>query len=441
MPGTLPDLSAQDAVIRKLMWRLVPVLTLGYLIAYVDRINAGLAALQMNQDLGFSGAEYGIGAGLFYLTYVLFEIPSNLAQARFGGPVWLARIMISWGIASALMLLVTDATTFYGVRLLIGAAEAGFLPGAILYLTEFLPARSRGRVMALFAIAIPMSSLVGSPVSTALLSFDGAFGLRGWQWMFLLESIPAILLGIALPFILPANISRAPWLTVQEKSWLVSELASETGTARVLHGGVWRVMIDPNVWVLGLALGGSAGVSQALALWQPQMIKAFGLTNMEVGMLNGIPFAIGAIAMLLWGRHSDRAGERLWHTILPLAFSALALAATAVVHDLVPFILVICLTLIGTYSMKGPFWALSAEWLAGRASIVGLAWVNSIGNAAVFLTSYSIGVVRDATGSFQLALMPLMAVAALGCVGIAIMARSSAARRPLEPASHGATRL
>lgn len=433
--------AAERAIMGKLMWRLVPPLALGYLIAYVDRINAGVAALQMNTDLGLSGAEFGIGAGLFYLTYVLFEIPSNLAQARFGGPIWLARIMISWGIASGAMVLVSGAASFYAVRLLIGAAEAGYLPGALLYLTAFFPRRFQGRLMALFALAIPLSTLLGSPVSAALLNFDGVLGLRGWQWMFFLEAAPAVVLGCALPFILPHNIAAARWLSSAEKAWLVKEMAGDTGTARVTHGDVWRVIMNPHVLVLGLALGGSAGVSQALALWQPQMMKAFGLTNMEVGLLNGIPCAIASVAMLAWGRRSDQTGERLWHTIVPLAFSAVALAATAFVHTLVPFIAVLCLTLIGTYSMKGPFWALSAQWLAGPAAVVGLAQVNSIGNLAVFLTSTSIGVIRDATGSFQLALMPLMAVAAFGCLGIAIMAQKQRGRGAVEAPAPSAARL
>ncbi|HEX3487263.1 MAG TPA: MFS transporter [Micropepsaceae bacterium] len=431
MPDNSIDAATEKAIVRKLTWRLALPITLGFLIAYIDRANAGFAALQMNRDLGLSNAEYGFGASLFFISYVIFEIPSTLAQARIGGPRWLARIMISWGIASAGMMFVAGANSFYGVRLLIGAAEAGYFPGAMLYLAAFFPPQHRARVMALFAVAIPLSSVVGSPISGALLGLDGALGFRGWQWMFLIEGVPAVLLGLAFLFLLPAELSAASWLTGREKSWLAGQLATEAAATRVPHGGVWRVMFDPYVLLLSLAFTGSVGVSQALALWQPQMIKEFGLTNFQVGLTNAIPFALAAIAMLAWGRRSDLMGERLWHTILPLALSTLALAATAFVHELWLFILLLCLTMIGSQAMKGPFLGLTSEWLAGPAAVVGFAQVNALGNVAAIVTTSSIGFVRDATGSFQLALLPLMLIAAIGCVGLPIAARKSAIRRGL----------
>ncbi|MGI4942684.1 MAG: MFS transporter [Janthinobacterium lividum] len=431
MAGTpaVGDDEVGRAAIRKLTWRLVPPLTLGYLVAYIDRVNAGFAALQMNHDVGLSSTAFGLGAGLFFLSYVLFEIPSNLAQARFGGRRWIARIMVSWGLCSALMVLVTGPRSFYGVRLLLGAAEAGFFPGVVLYLTGFFPAAHRARIMALFAIAIPVSSLIGSPLSAILLELNGALGLHGWQWMFLGEALPSVLLGAALLWILPESLQAARFLSAEERCWLADRLAADA-VGRVVHRSTWQVMSNPFVLVLALALGGSAGVSQALALWQPQMIKAFGLSNMAVGLLNGIPFAIASVVMVLWGRRSDRRGERVWHTLTPLALSAVALAVAGFVHGLVPFILVLCVILVGTYAMKGPFWGLAAEWLAGPAAVVGLAQVNSAGNVATFLTSTAIGVIRDATGSFQLALVPLMLVAALGCLALALTARRDRGRRP-----------
>ncbi len=412
----------EKAVLRKLYWRLALPVTLGFLIAYIDRANAGFAALQMNKDLGFSGSEFGIGAGLFFVSYVLFEIPSTLVQARVGGPRWLARIMISWGIVSAAMMFVTGAYSFYGARLAIGAAEAGYLPGAMLYLAAFFPPRHRAQVMALFAVAIPLSSVVGSPISGALLSLDGLAGLRGWQWMFLLEGLPAVALGVALLLLLPRNLAAASWLSAREKTWLGDQLVEEAMQTRVPHSGVWRVMFDPYVLVLSLAFTGSVGVGQALSLWQPQMIKEFGLTNMQVGFVNAIPFAFAAIAMLAWGRHSDVTGERLWHTILPLLLSAAALVATVFVHTLWPFLIVLCLIMIGAQAMKGPFLGLTSEWLAGPAAVVGFAQVNTVGNVAALITATSIGIIRDATGSFQLSLLPLLLVTALGCVALAVMA-------------------
>ncbi|MGI4940628.1 MAG: MFS transporter [Janthinobacterium lividum] len=431
-PGAAGD-EVGRAAIRKLTWRLVLPLTLGYLVAYIDRVNAGFAALQMNHDLGLSGTAFGLGAGLFFLSYVLFEIPSNLLQARVGGRRWIARIMVSWGLCSALMVLVTGPRSFYGVRLLLGAAEAGFFPGVVLYLTGFFPSAYRARIMALFAVAIPVSSLIGSPLSAVLLGLDGALGLHGWQWMFLGEALPSVLLGMTLLWILPESLEAARFLSEAERAWLAGRLTTDAA-GRVAHRSAWQVMGNPYVLVLALALGGSAGVSQALALWQPQMIKAFGLSNTAVGLLNGIPFAIASVAMVLCGRRSDRRGERVWHTVLPLALSAVALAVAGFVHGLVPFILVLCVILVGTYAMKGPFWGLAAEWLAGPAAVVGLAQVNSAGNVATFLTSTAIGMIRDATGSFQLALVPLMLVAALGCLALALTARRDRGRRaPLLP--------
>lgn len=431
------DAAAEEAIVRKLTWRLALPITLGFLIAYIDRANAGFAALQMNHDLGLSSTEFGVGAGLFFISYVIFEIPSTLAQARIGGPCWLARIMISWGIASAGMMFVAGPYSFYGVRLLIGAAEAGYFPGAMLYLAAFFPPRHRARVMALFAVAIPLSSVVGSPISGALLGLDRALGLHGWQWMFLIEGLPAIALGAALLVFLPPNLSTASWLSAKEKSWLAGQLAAEAAATRVPHGGVWRVMFDPYVLLLSLAFTGSVGVSQALSLWQPQMIKEFGLTNMQVGLANAIPFALAAVAMLAWGRRSDLTGERLWHTILPLALSTIALASTAFVHELWPFMLMMCLTMIGAQAMKGPFLGLTSEWLAGPAAVVGFAQVNALGNVAAIVTTTSIGLIRDTTGSFQLALLPLMAIAALGCVGLPIAARRTLHGPLVKPVTTG----
>jgi len=303
---------------RKLSWRLAPLLTLGFVIAQIDRANTGMAALQMNHDIGLSSAEFGVGAGLFFVSYVVFEIPSTIIQARVGGPRWLARIMISWGIASAMMASVSGPYSFYGIRLLIGAMEAGYFPGVMLYLASFFPPRYRATSMALFAVSIPLSSVIGSPLSSALLWFEGILGLHGWQWMFLIEGMPAIALGLAIMFLLPVNLAAVSWLSSEEKSWLAGQLAAEAAATRVPNRGIWQVMSNPHVLILSLVFSGSVGVGQALSLWQPQMIKEFGLTNMQVGLTNAVPYALAAAAMLVWGRHSDRSHERLMHTILPM---------------------------------------------------------------------------------------------------------------------------
>ena len=427
--GKLIDEVAERALIRRLSWRLAPLLTLGFVVAQIDRANTGIAALQMNHDAGLSSAEFGIGAGLFFVSYVIFEIPSTIIQARVGGPRWLSRIMISWGIASAMMAFVAGPYSFYGVRLLIGAMEAGYFPGVMLYLAAFFPPRHRAATMALFAVSIPLSSVIGSPVSSALLSLEGVLGLHGWQWMFLTEGIPAVALGIAILFLLPSNLSVVSWLSSDEKSWLAAQISAEAVATRVPHSELSRIMFNPYVLMLSLVFSGSVAVGQALSLWQPQIIKEFGLTNMQVGLANALPYLIAAVAMLVWGRRSDRRRERLLHTVLPLGLSAVALASVPFVHELWLFILVLCLTQIGAYALKGPFLGMTSEWLAGPAAVVGFAQVNALGNAAAFVTSTSIGLIREATGSFQLALLPLMSIAALGCIGLVVMARRDALQR------------
>jgi MFS family permease len=421
----------ESAIVKKLTWRLAPLLTLGFVIAQIDRANVGIGALQMNRAIGLNSAEFGIGAGLFFVSYVIFEIPSTLIQARIGGPRWLARIMISWGIASALMSVATGPYSFYGIRLLIGAMEAGYLPGVMLYLSAFFPPRYRASILALFAVAIPLSSVIGSPISSALLGFDGILGVRGWQWMFLTEGIPAVIIGVMLLFLLPRDLFAAPWLTTAEKSWLAEQLAAEVASTRVTSAGIWRVITNPYALMLSLAFTGSVGVGQALALWQPQMIREFGLTNLQVGAVNAVPFALAAVTMLVWGYRSDRVHERLVHTIVPLGLSAAALACAPFVHEFWSLILMLCLAQVGAQAMKGPFLGLTSEWLAGPAAVVGFAQVNSLGNAAAFLASTSIGVIRESTGSFQLALLPLMCTALTGAAGLIVMARRDTLHRRL----------
>ena len=406
---------------------------LAYFIAFVDRVNSGFAALQMNHDVGLTQAAFGLGAGIFYVSYVLCEVPSNLALEKVGARLWIARIMVTWGMVSMLMALVVGPTSFYAVRFLLGAAEAGFFPGVILYLTYWFPAEYRGRIVAMFMVAIPVSSLIGSPISALLLQTDGWMGLHGWQWMFILEAIPAIVMGIACLFVLPNGPAQARWLTAEQCSWLTEKLAQEKGSARTSpHLSLWAIMTNRYVLTLALVYAGSSGVSQALSLWQPQILKSFGLTNMQVGLLNGIPFAFASVAMVLWGRRSDRVRERVWHTALPLGLSAVALGSAFLATTVAPFIVVLCLILIGTYALKGPFFALSSEWLAGTAAAAGLAQINALGNLAGFVDSFLIGSIQQATGSYALALLPLVLIAAIGCVAVLLLGSGQTVRTTTE---------
>jgi MFS transporter, ACS family, tartrate transporter len=416
---------ATTAIMSKITWRIVPFLMVCYFIAFIDRVNAGFAALQMNHDIGLTHAAFGLGGGLFYITYVLFEIPSNLAMKKVGPRLWIARIMMSWGLVAAGMAFVTGPNSFYAVRLLLGAAEAGFFPGVILYLTYWFPRAYRARIIAIFMVAIPVSSFLGSPISAALLQVDGVLGLRGWQWMFILEAVPAVLLGLATIFVLPDRPSSARFLTPQERELVARELATEAenDTTTPRHASLWAIMSDKYVLAASFIYAGASGASQCLSLWQPQIIKSFGLTNMQTGLLNSIPFGIASVLMIIWGRTSDRTGERIWHTAIPLALLAASLTASLATNSLTPTILVLCVAVTATYIVKGPFWALSTEWLSVGSAAVGIAQINAIGNIGGFIGTWLLGVIKDATGSYPLGLLPLAAISAVGCILVLTIGR------------------
>lgn len=413
---------------RKVAWRLLPILMLGYFISFVDRVNVGFAALQMNHAIGLNAAAFGLGGGLFYLTYVLFEIPSNLAMQKVGARFWIARIMVSWGLVSAATAFIVGPHSFYGMRILLGAAEAGFFPGVILYLTQWFPAAYRARVIAVFMVAVPLSSFIGSPLSASLLQLDGLFGLQGWQLMFLLEGIPAVLVGMAIPWLLTNKPQDAKWLNPDEKAWLTGQLASETlSTSTKPHGRLRDILLNRYVLAAALIYAGASGASQCLSLWQPQIIKSFGLTTMQTGLLNSVPFGIAAVCMLWWGNHSDRTKERVWHSGGPLAVIALSLMLVAFTHaSLMLTVALLVIAVTATYMFKGPFWALASEWMPGAAAAAGLAQVNAVGNLAGFVGSAMLGAIKEATGSFALALLPLALISAIGCVVLWLLTRKRA---------------
>jgi MFS family permease len=426
MPVELSGRSAlETATMRRVTLRIIPFLMLCYFIAFVDRVNAGFAALQMNNDIGLTAAAFGLGGGLFYITYVIFEVPSNLAMAKVGARIWIARIMISWGIVSGSMALVVGPYSFYAVRLLLGAAEAGFFPGVILYLTYWFPSEYRGRIVALFMVAIPLSSFLGSPISASLLQLDGLGGLHGWQWMFVLEALPAVILGVISFFFLADGPAGAKWLTEPQRQWLANRLNDERSsvTTRVGHLSLWQVMTNKYVLAASLIYAGASGASQCLSLWQPQIIKSFGLTNMQTGLLNSIPFGVASLLMLIWGRNSDRMRERKWHTAAPLALLAASLACAPLTNALTPTIVILCVAVTATYIVKGPFWALSTEWMSAGVAAAAIAQVNAIGNLGGFFGSYMLGAIKDATGSYALGLMPLAVLSAVGCILVLVLSR------------------
>lgn len=421
--------SVEMQTMRKVTFRLLPFLMVCYLFALIDRSNVGMAALQMNEDLGFTKAVFGFGASLFFYSYFLAEVPSNLALQKVGARLWIARIMITWGLVSAGMSLVHDVRSFYIGRFLLGAAEAGFFPGVILYLTYWLPPAYRGRIMATFAVAIPLASFIGSPLSGLLLGMDGVLGLHGWQWLFILEGLPASLLGVACLFVLSDRPSKAKWLTDEERAWLEGRLA-ETAPAQTLAkpDTAWGLLKDARFWAMALACASASAAGSVLGVWQPQLLKSFGLTDLQTGLVNSIPYGLAAALMVFWGLNSDRTGERRWHTALSLLLIAAAVAGAFLTKAFIPTLALLSLVLIGTYSFKGPFWSLVSGWLSPARAAAGIAAINALANLAgggIMVNVY--GAIQQATGSYALALLPVAALTVVSSTTLLILSRKKPA--------------
>ena len=404
----------------KVRRRLVPFVFLLYIVAYLDRINVGFAALQMNAALGLSASAYGLGAGMFFVSYTLFEVPSNVVLARIGARLWIARIMITWGLVSSGMMLVQGPTSFYVMRFLLGAAEAGFFPGIIFYLTQWFPARERARTIAAFMTASLTAGIVGGPVSGALLSMDGFGGLAGWQWLFLLEGLPAVVLGGVVLFYMTEHPEDARWLSDEERSALVEALRRDndspsrttTVSAAFASGRIWLLAIV--YFTIPIAL-------YAFGFWLPQIIRAESNgSDFQIGLLTSIPYLVGAGGMVIAARHSDRSGERRWHIAGAALAGGIAFIISAFVQTLTVSLVTLSLAMLGLASMFGPFWAFATSRLRGVGAAAAIALINSIGNTGGFVGPYVIGYIRDRTQSFTgglvfvgvvLAVMPLLVLA------------------------------
>jgi len=396
--------------------RLIPFLFLLYVVAYLDRVNVGFAALDMNRDLGFSAAVYGLGSGIFFVSYTLLEVPSNLMLARVGARVWIARIMLTWGLVSVGMAFVHNATTFYLLRFLLGAAEAGFFPGIIYYLTQWFPARERARAVALFMTGTAIAGVIGGPISSALLLLDGTWGLHGWQWLFVIEGIPALLLAPVVLRRLDDRPETATWLSETERTWLTTTLAAESRPRPDAHHDLRAAFGSPRLWALAAIYFSIVLAIYGVSFWLPQILQALGTTSSAtVALVSAIPYVAAAVAMVIVGGHSDRTGERRWH----VALSALAGAAGFALAALVPTSLVLSLAALslaamGVWGTLGPFWALPTAFLTGRAAAGGVALVNSVANIGGFIGPTVVGYVRDATGSFAAGLWLLAAGLVVG---------------------------
>lgn len=432
---------AADALERitlaKVTRRLLPFLFLLYVVCFLDRVNIGFAALQMNQDLGFTPAVYGFGAGIFFLGYVLFEVPSNLILAKVGARRWIARIMITWGLIAAAMMFIRGPVSLSLLRFLLGAAEAGFFPGMIYYLSRWYPAAERAKAIARFMVAIPLSGVLGGPISGALLSLDGRYGLAGWQWLFLLEGLPAVALGLVVLAYLTDGPEDATWLTPAERGWLSERLCEERSQCERRHGlSVRQALLNGTVWQLGLLilLCNAFGV-YGLGLWLPQIVREFsGLNDFTVGVVTAVPNLVAAVAMVLVGAHSDRSGERLLHVAGAATAAGLGFVASAYLHSPGPVVLALSLAAAGLLSSHGPFWTLPSRFLSGSAAAGGIALIVSVANLAGFVAPYVMGLLKEASGSFQSGLVAL-GLASLAGAALALHLRRVALLTPEPVAS------
>ena len=394
-----------SAIVSKVTRRIVPYIFVCYIFNYLDRFNVSFAALQMSSDLGFSDMVYGLGASMFFIGYVFFEIPSNLIMEKVGARVWIARIMISWGVISTCMMWVNSVASFYSLRFLLGVAEAGFFPGMVLYLTYWIPAAERARAFALFLTSTALAGVIGGPISGALFRMEGLYGLKGWQWLFLLEGIPAVFFGCLTLFYLVDRPDQAKWCSPDERNWLTGVMQRETESKQVSGGWTLRqALTHSKVWRLCWLYFSIVISFYGVAFWLPQVLKSLsGLDNATVATLSALPYLAASIVMVLVANHSDRTAERRWHVAASAFAGALGLLSTIYfLQYQLPWLAFVslCIATSGIWSTLGPFWSLPTMFLSGTAAAGGIALINSVGNAGGFVGPYVIGYIRQATQSF-----------------------------------------
>jgi MFS transporter, ACS family, tartrate transporter len=426
----------ESRTIAKVSWRLLPLVALAYCIAYIDRSNISVASLTMNKDLGFSAYLYGWGAGIFFFGYFLFEIPSNLILEKVGARIWIARIMITWGIISGLTAFVTGATSFLIIRFLLGAAEAGFFPGMILYLTYWFPAQYRGRVISTLFIAQPIANAVASIVSAAILGMDGTLGIRGWQWIFILEALPAVVLGLFVLRIMTDRPAHADWLADDERSWLQGRLESESReVARAGHMTWTKALADPRVVALSLIYFMSVTANYGIVFFMPQIVKGMGLSDMMTGVVSSLPYFVGTIGLIAWGWSSDRNKERRWHLIVASTLGALGLAFAGWSGASYWALLGMAAATVGIYGSRTAFWPMPSIFLTGTAAAGAIAMINAVGNLGGYVGPFVVGWVRDSTKSFGAGLYFLAACSLMAAVITFFAARAAGAPAALQSPS------
>jgi len=396
------DAALQRSTMRKVYLRLLPFAVLSYVLAYIDRINVSFAGLTMRDDLGMSAGTFGFAVGMFYWGYFIFEVPSNVILEKVGARIWIARIMITWGIFAGLTAAATGSTSFAIVRFLLGVAEAGFFPGMILYFTYWFPSRHHARIVSGFLVGLPFSVAIGAPISTSLLGLDGLFGLRGWQIMYIAEAIPTVVIGVLTYFVLTDRPQQAKFLTEEERNWLVTTIAAERrATEAARKFTLWEALYDPKVLLLALNYVGIVTASLGMLIFVPQMIKSLGsYSNMTVGWLTMIPYICGGIAMVVWGRVSDRMDERRWNLFLGCVLSTIGLVVAGMTMGTWWALVGMSMATMGFYGSKGPFFAMPPMFLSGPALAAGFACINSLGNLGGFFGPSYVGLMKDLTGSY-----------------------------------------
>jgi MFS transporter, ACS family, tartrate transporter len=431
--------AVETRTIAKVTKRLVPFLVVCYFIAYLDRVNVGFAALTMNQDLGLSQTAFGFGAGIFFIAYFIFEVPSNLLLERFGARKWIARIMLSWGILSGTMAFIPaiaratglgNENSFYLLRVLLGAAEAGFFPGIIFYLTLWFPAEYRGRIVGYFMAAIPLSTVIGAPISGVLLYLHGGLGLAGWQWLFIIEAVPSIILAVVVFFYLTDRPSDAAWLAPDERSWLAERLALEQRQRQAVHDySVAQSLVNPRVLGLSLVYFGAVATNYGLSFFLPQIVKGFGLNTFLTTLVSATPYVVGLVGMVWWGRRSDRVAERRFHAAFPLLVAAAGIAVSTALDDPLLKMISLCVAGFGIFACLPVFWTLPTAFLSGAAAAAGIAVINSIGNLAGFAGPFAMGWIKDQTGSYAGGLLLLAALGIIAMGIVLVLGRDKATER------------
>jgi D-galactonate transporter len=413
-------LSLEDKVFRKVSWRLVPLIILCYVVAYLDRVNVGFAKLQMAQQLGFSETVFGLGAGIFFAGYFLFEVPSNLALNRFGAKVWIARIMITWGIISAGFAFVSTPTQFYVMRFLLGLAEAGFYPGIILYLTYWYPSHRRAKIIAMFMSAIPVSGIFGNPLSGLIMdAAGGSAGWAGWQWMFVIEAVPAILVGLVVLLYLDNSVAKAKWLSDEEKAVIASAIVDD-GKHKNESAPASSAFTDSRVWFMSLIYFCFVMGQYGLTFWMPTFVKSTGVKgNLAIGLLSAIPFLVAIVAMNLFGRSADKRRERRWHLVIPAMMGMVGfIVAASYTQSTVVSLVFLSLAAAGVLTCAPLFWSLPTSFLGGAAAAAGIAVINSVGNLAGFVSPFMIGALKDFTGSNAAGMYVLAGSLVIGAIAV-----------------------